>query len=713
MDWLALVLILLAALLPGWLLLRWLGGVGDWLELGMAALTLGVVGLGVTAVFLAEIGYFSLPNLAALWLITNALLLSRTHPAPIRNLQATIRTPQSALLLLWLLAAAYLFLRPHELVTGASDAGVYINLGAHIAHSGQLLIEQPDLAALEPEMQTAVLRPIRNPVTDSYLLPALFVTDAAAGEITPQFYALHPALNAVAYGVGGVWAALRLTGVWGILAALAVYLFVRQISGRWPVALLALLGLTINGMQVWFVRYPTSEALTQFLLWAGLWSTAVWLNGRSAPRLWALIAGVALGGLFLVRIDVLFLLPILALVAVWQWRRRQAGWGWFAASLALLVAYSLVHALWQSQPYFYDLYTYAVLSLTGGTTGLVALLLVGSAGLAIFAYGFTPIVALLTRYQRPLLGLAVAALLGLALYAWFIRPYASASITYNDQFGGGQIEKLDQENLLRLGWYLSPLGVWLGMLGICWLVWRVNWQTAVMLLIGLFFTLFYIWQIRNNPVQIYAMRRYMPAVLPLFVVGGAVLIGRIPYGVFRIQSAIRHTEYAIRPDPTEFHTSKTGTAVAALVALLWLGSMGWAARGFVTWVDYASMTAQIAALNDQLEPNSVLLWNDQSPVTLGDQLGAPLWLQYGHSVFVLRQPTAVTDAQLGRTIEQWQNSGRTVYWVGDPTWLVVQERPFTPQPFIISGQIQEAVTTHKPTAVWPFVWELPLARLEE
>lgn len=720
-SWLALGVILLLGLIPGWLLVTVLGGsrpsaTSAWLEKGFAALSAGLVIMGWTAVLLVEFALYSLTTLLVCWLVLTLLLAgvvykrSGTFALPAFNRRAVLVVAgggwwERPFLLLWLLAAGWLFLRPHQYITGAGDAGVYVNLAAHIAENGRLRVYDETLADLDPSLQAVVLRPIRNPVVESYFLPAFYVTDVARGELTPQFYPLHPVWYAVAYGLGGVQSTLRLTGLWALLASLAVYLFVRQIS-RWEVAALALVGLTLTAMQVWFARYPTSETLTQFLLWAGLWATAMWLSNRPAARLWAGLAGASLGSLFLVRIDTLFVLPILALVVVWQWRRRQPGLAWFAVPLMALVAHSLLHALWQSQPYFFDLYNYAILSLTRGQNGLILLTLVELAGLGLFAYLYAPIIHLLEKYRRPLLMLTIVGLLALAAYAWFVRPYTAPNLTYNDLFSAGELPRLDHENLRRLGWYLSPVGVWLGVAGICLLVWRVNWQTAVMLLITLFFTLFFIWTIRNNPTQIYAMRRYVPATLPLFIIGASYLIGslffRNPLPVNRkpiTDHGSRITHHALR-------------ITAVLLTLLWLGSIAWSARGFISRVDYAGLPEQVAALATQLDDHAIILWNDQSVIGLGDQLGTPLKFQYGHEPLILRHLEALDEITLVNTIKGWQNSGRTVYWVGDPAWLETQQLPFRETSVTITSDYLEATTERKPTAVLPLVWSLRLSKVE-
>src|SRR5690606_1378672 len=125
---------------------------------------------------------------------------------------------------------------------------------------------------------------------------------------------------------------------------------------------------------------------------------AVWLKSHNPHRLWPLLAGGSFGSLFLARIDILFLLPILALLLVWQWRRRQPHLAYFALPLLALIAHSLLHAVWQSAPYFYDLYEYAILTVTRGEKGFMLLTAVGGAGLLAFAGLYTPLTRLWHAY---------------------------------------------------------------------------------------------------------------------------------------------------------------------------------------------------------------------------------------------------------------------------------------------------------------------------
>ena len=595
----------------------------------------------------------------------------------------------------WLITAVFLFFRPHEFVLGGADAGAYVSLGAAIAQHGGILLQDETLAALDPDLYPALLRAIpENPVAPYYLLPAFYVVGAPPGEITPQFYPLHPVWQAVAYGLAGgggagVRAGLLLTGLWALLGALAIYFTVRAFAG-WPTAVLALAGLSINALQVWFARYPTTEMLTQYLLWTGLWSLGLWWDGRCRDRRLGLLAGLLLGQLFLVRIDALFVLPIFGLLLLWLWLRD--GWrrvyAWFWAPLAFMLAHSLLHALWQSRPYFYELFGFGLLLLRVYWGVPLAGALLGLALLALLLRYRAGVTRLWRRYRRPLLLAAIAGFVAWAGHGWFVRPFTGQPVLWNDAYSTAAITIVDHENWRRLGWYLAPLGVWLGAAGIGLLLWRVERRTAVFLAVGLLFSLLYLTNVRANPHHMYVMRRYVPAVMPLFVIGAAYGIGWL----------------GGRPVVWR-------RALALLLAVAWLGGLAWSGRDFVSQVDHRGLIAQLDGLDVALAPEALLIFNDPAPVGVGDFVGTPLKFLYGRDVFKLHDPVALDDALLRAAIAGWQAAGRTVYWVGAPDWLDAQGLAYTAQTQTLTTRRLEGVYDRKPTAILTETWRLNLHRL--
>jgi len=711
-PWVILIIIFLLNLITGWQILHLLDAPDlDWLERIFISFALGTAVIGTTALILAELGQFHIITLALIWLLVLLGLLFANHKsqAPVSPKNRLLVKPQKtqriqfALLLLWLMAALWLFFRPHEFIIGGADAGVYTNLSASIVREGSIVFDDPVLADLDAELAPSLLRPVpRQAGADYYLVPAFFVTDLANGRITPQFYPLHPVWQAIAYSLGehlpaqAIHASLLLTGLWALAGALAVYLTTRQFAG-WQAATLALLGLSINAVQVWFARYPTTEMLSQFWLWTGLWAIGAWLSGRQSSQLWALLGSVALGQFFLVRIDALFMLPVLAVLGIWLWLRQQNGRAWFLLPLTWFILHSLAHGWWFSRPYFLELFGYGLAILRQQRVLLIAAAALTILTLAGFIYAWRRYahrsLVYLGKLQRPLLGLLAVLLLLLAGYAWFIRPTLPTPTGWVDNYSTNTLPNTNLENFVRLGWYLSPLGVALGALGIAWLVWRIESKTAVLLAITLFYSLFYLWNIRANPHQIYASRRYIMAAIPLFVMGTAVLITKI--ATFQ-----NNQRYSLR------------NALALLLTLAWLGSTAWAARGFISQVDYRSAITQLDDINNYLQPNSVLLFADPSPIGLGDFWGTPLKFMYNHSVFTLRDPAQVNAPLLVQTIKNWQNKGHTVYWVGETTWLNQQNIVYWPiLDTTLTAANLEGSNDHKPQAIVTAKWHLPIVEI--
>jgi 4-amino-4-deoxy-L-arabinose transferase-like glycosyltransferase len=724
-SWLViLVIILTSALVGGLLVLQFVPRQTRLnLKLIFAALTVGIVSIGWLALLLAEIGWFSVATLTASWLASVVILTILTWRR-YQSVRDGVEDQQSdergsswrpkiswsnwlefVFLAGWIAAAGWLFFRPHESIMGGADAGVYVSLGAEIAQNGGFRIVDEGLAALDRSLYPVTLRQLpANRIASSYLVPGFYVTSAGEGTVVPQFYPLHPVWQAAAFGLSGsiitgVHAELLMTGLWMFLASLAIYMTARELAG-WGTAVLTLLGLSIMALQVWFARYPTTEALTQFLLWAGLWGVLMWLGDRQPSSLWAFLSGIVLGSVFLVRIDVIVMLPILVLLVVALWARgwRRSDW-WFAIPFAVLVVHSFVHAILLSAPYFYEHIGYGLGILWMNWLVPLVALLFGVIFLAVI-YLFRGRFAALRRYRRPVLMTLIGVTLLFALYGWFIRPYSAEPVLQPDTYSEGLILLTNHENWLRLGWYLSPIGMWLGILGSCLLLWRVEWKTAVFLAIGFLFTAVYLWNVRANPHQVYVMRRYVPMVAPFFIVSAAYLTGDL----------IKQARSKRDAKPWQ----RMGYLILGfLLAIAWLLGLGWSARGFISQVDYKGVVAQLADINDDLPPNSVLIFNDQSPVGLGDFWGTPLKFIFGHDVFTLRDLNSLDDVKLAESIKSWQNNGRSVVWIGDPAWLKENEFQFQEQVHQIQSNRLESSYEYKPRAVVPSMWILHMALIDQ
>lgn len=717
-SWINLSLLALLTLLSGGLLVsNFLPRRARWNPaLGFAALTLGVMLAGWLGLLLAECGWFSYGRLVVVLVIVSGALFLRLYlsgdrprPTDVNEGEPRWSVWEWALLAGWLVAAVWLFFRPHEYIYGGADAGVYVSLGAEIATHGGFRITDETFAALPVELQAAVSRSVPDATgASSYLLPGFYITDVADGRLTPQFYPLHPVLQAAVFdaaggGETGIRAELLLVGLWMLLATLAVYLTAHDVGGP-IVGALTLLALSITGLQVWFGRYPTSEALTQFLLWTGLWGASRWLGERKPSALWAFVAGCAFGMAFLVRIDNLVMLPLFSILLVWRW---AVGWrrtdSWFAVPFVALVIHSLLHGHFLSAPYFYGTVGYGVMLLQRAWPLLVLLIILAVAALWWLARHPGRLRAP-ESLRRPFLAAVIVLLLLYALYGWFLRPASGAALARPDAFSGGEIPVTNYENWLRLGWYLSPLGVWLGVLGGCLLVWRVERRTVLLPALGWLFAVVYLWNISANPHHVYVMRRYVPVVVPFFILAGAYLIGRRRFSRAGWSLSLGQRRVVI-PWPI-------GPVLMTGLAVAWLAGLGWSARGLVSQVDNRGLVEQVDALAADIPSNAVLLFNDQAVVGQGDIWGTPLKFIYGRDAFALRHPPGSVGPALVGAIKAWQDEGRAVVWIGDTGWLDAEGIPYRAERVVLTRERLEGSYFYRPQAIISDTTELVVNYLE-
>ncbi len=326
-----------------------------------------------------------------------------------------------------------------------------------------------------------------------------------------------------------------------------------------------------------------------------------------------------LGAALLTRIDLPLVVAFLLAFTALRWRqgRWSRGWTMFAATFTALATYAVASALLINDTYVRHTYGGVLPQLGGRNAVLVAVAGLALAGVALAIY---PVVAARFPLRRLLdarpTRLALAgALIALSVYAYFIRPFTS--------------ERLDAQNWVRLGWYLTPLGLALATLGWAHILRRASLvRIGPVVLIGLLTTGQYVFRLLNNPVQIYGMRRYVPIVLPTLMLGTAVAI--------------------LAPLAWRRGTPKRRAALSVALALALVVGMMWQGRGLFSVRELRGSVEQIAAIdallgNDSGRDAIVLLTavdaetdDGLAPSTLPDEIGVPLAFAFSHNVATLR-----------------------------------------------------------------------------
>lgn len=623
----------------------------------------GIVIVAWPALFLAEVGLFSLPLLLIIVVVSSLLLagwgLWRHGRASLNPFPSI--TPTDLLPFVLLSLAITLSPEPFEYGNGGRDHGIYVNTGIHIARTGSILFADPELAAVpavsRPFLTNPLVAPfpalVPGPWSEGQRLAGLTIRDAAQGIVAPHAFHLYPVWIAIFYASGGVAMALWTTAVFNWLGLLAIYVTASHLLGK-SVALLTLCLLILNISQLWFVHYPSAEILVRFFFWGGLLAFLLMLSYGNGYT--AVLAGFSFGYLHLTKLDTFFvpILLLLILGTLWlqqKWHRQHTC---FALAYGLISLHAALHALFIATIYFLDqllrvllpsflaqpliatigeaTYPLEIVRRVSGRFGLLILLI----GLLLAGWlwllhrirqPLSARLAGLARFLRPgqvVVGLSLAAL---ALYAvllypaWPLARLATTATTFT-----------------MLGWYLSLLGILLGVVGLTQFVIvseRPSHHAAWILLLGNILPLLLLGS-GTFPDQFWAIRRFVPIVLPTFILFAAYLI-------WHLLPTVRQ----------EWAKGLLPLGLALVLAILFWQKT----KPVIGVVEYDGFIAQVQQLQNSLPPEAVLLFTNSDAA---NRVTLPLWTLFDRTLFAV-EPEALADEDLATAVQQWQAQNRPVY----------------------------------------------------
>jgi hypothetical protein len=303
------------------------------------------------------------------------------------------------------------------------------------------------------------------------------------------------------------------------------------------------------------------------------------------------------------------------------------------------------------------------------------------------------------RWAEPLLLLSALGIVALAAYAYLIRPQIltfqtlaalpgclsqlgradAACLRLQGYIGAPIVAPGDNRavytiplaNLVRVGWYLSPLGIALGVAGFA-LWWRrgMNRSSWLFLTVGLLATIFFVRQSYGTSDQsyIYILRRYVPQIYPVLCLGIA----------YALVALARWTRQAPRMEDGGWRMADGRAPVLggwSLVVGRWslvgVVGLGLALAGFLALTDmgiyrhveYGGALAQLQAIAERFGPRDVLLFHSGSRDE-PDLVVTPLKYAFGLDAFTIKSTSPERYApQLARYIQRWREQGRTVYLV--------------------------------------------------
>jgi hypothetical protein len=347
------------------------------------------------------------------------------------------------------------------------------------------------------------------------------------------------------------------------------------------------------------------------------------------------LAGLAWGSTLLARVDSVLLVP--PIVGYLAWQARTSERRRFAlpalAVLVLLALQFVLHAWWLAPGYHSMVFSRATLAVAAGG---VALALVVAGGVWLLAALPRPT----GRDWRPALALGLVVAAG--LFAYLLRPLLVLPAGSGES---AELEAAARESLLRLGWYVTPLGLALAGVGAAFLLRPKVWRPALPLLGLLALSLaFYLPNPLVSSDQPWAVRRYLPIVLP-----GLLLLAA--YGAVSAAAWIAQAGWAHR---ARLAANALALGLCSLVAL---GE--WQATGpLAEYREHAGALQQVEALAALVPPEAIVLFPRSSA---GMRLSLPLHYLARRRAFVL--PAEGPEEGVLAVVRRWRRRGQVVYWV--------------------------------------------------
>ncbi len=703
----------------------------SWIHPVLLSIICGLAPTSFFLVFCAQLGFFRLRFLLLLLAVYSVVCLA----CLLKSGKLHWRRPKLGRLRfgwsdLWLLGILVLglftFGRPAEYVTTQRDPGEYANIAVRLAQERGLRFTDPDYQDFDMDRQKLFLPVPLEHALHLEVVPGFSLVDAKRGEMLPQYLHLFPLWLALAFKLWRFDGLFSLNVILGLLSLLIVFSLAVEVFRSKTVGLLASTLLCLNLGQIWLVRSPFSEVLAQVFLLAGIWMLTLALSRRQASL--GFLSGSLFGLTLLVRID--SLLAVMAAVSFLVLARssivRSGAFsvGPFLTGLGLSLAYALVHITLFAYPYVsvillnLGLYHLSLNEHWGWLAALALLattMLWGARGLvksmrsrkknwvigSRTAHDLTRNSA--TWRRNVFLGASILVTLAFT-YGYFLRPWMASG---DDLLAlppphQGMIRFYDELNLVRLGWYLSPLGLFLAYVGSILAVRQVVLKRqigpALFLLVLGVFLLFYGYKSRAFPDNYWVIRRYAELVIPGLLILAALAVQRLHQMATAAMARSGLRRFLLR------------TCSLGLLAILvtWKTVMAWP---FLREAELGATLTQMGALADRMVDADVILFEYGSAQQF---FVGPLKHVFRQSVFPLAH-SKPDSAAFERVVGEFMAQGKRVFVVACEEQTSLRSSKFLFKPkerFYFSSRLVEQTYERLPKGMQGVRYSLQIYEVE-
>ncbi len=514
-----------------------------WFELAVLSAAAFIAGFGLAALALAVVSSFSVVLVIAVSLNAGLLCVLGVLRLPERASSAKAGPSAIAAVAITVVVVAAMttmngWAKAQHVLTDR-DPGVYLVTGKWLAEQGQLPVE----AAVGPFARSDAVDPappVKSGGSPLGFFPSGYPDDPSpTAELQPQFVHLYPSLLGTADWIGGNRLAQSLPALIGGVALLALFVLAARWMQPWAAAG-ATIAVAVSLPQAFFSRDTFSEVPVQLFLCAGIALAVRAFDGdddRIGP---ALVAGILLGASVATRVDALIALVAVPLWMSARWIERPRLVSrrvlFLGVGATVGIAVAVVDLLWRSRPY-YELHRTEILS----QVALFVAATIAAFGAALLIPRWASLRTHVTRWRRPIAWVGAIATVAVGAFAWFVRPHietttetANGLVEFLQNAEGLAINSLRryyEHSMEWLSWYLGPVTLALGVLGVAIAVWWVvlgrGRRSGLALALGVFLapTVVYLWRARAVPDQMWVMRRFLPVTIPGVAIACFAVLG--------------------------------------------------------------------------------------------------------------------------------------------------------------------------------------------
>ena len=608
----------------------WLGNLTRW---SLAA----IAGLGIVSLIAAMLGIFVpvvvLPC-AAIATFSIARLLPRATIGPVPWAVAV------CLLSLMGAIAALGVSSPHEHIFATRDSGTYVATATWIASTSGLSMDVGDAVFTDLPVGYATVG---------------FPSTGDNAALQPQFLHLFPSLLAIVVSVGGPLTAIYwLNPLIAAIGILAVFTLTREVTSKSWMGLLAAVLIALTMPFIYYSRAPFSETLTLTLVFGGLWALSHAL--RDASLSFATGAGILFGVVMMTRIDGIVILLGLVLFRTIHLLGSPAGEegrGQETTSRVMERVISVTTIMLALAMLDLTAFSLQYLVDHGKLIGLVvaAILLLTVIGRQ--ATRWSPAY----NRHRDRFADVLATGTGLyLLYAWILRPLVEAP-TRSDIYGiqglqqaaGVAVEPLRSYGELSVRWLTWYLGIPLVLAGLVGLVVltrrliaRGGQLTGPLTAVAVTSTVLYIFRPSINPDHIWAMRRFLPVVLPAVIVIALLATVGSGLGSRRWVPAVTAAAVLLFAIPLLVTTARAGLSP-----------------------EFEDAGQHLSRACERLGSNAIVLFVGEGSETRGNALAPTLRGACGITVAMETPDRPLSSGEIEATADRAIASGRALWLIGD------------------------------------------------